>query len=77
MTDKQFYILLGLAGVAAFALYKGGEKAVEKAKTGLNPASRDNWVYRATNSLADIIIDGEADGDQVFLDLFDWEMWGR
>lgn len=77
MSNQQFYILLGIAAIAGAYLYTKGSKVAEETADGLNPLNNDNWFYTGANKLADVLMDGQADGDQYLIDLFDWDMWGR
>jgi len=58
MSDKGFYILLGLG---AFVAYSLAMKAAAAVGSAVNPVSRDNIFSSGVNALGDVLDDGVSD----------------
>ena len=69
MSDKQFYILLGLGTFVAWSLVIAAKKAAAATAGAVDPTSKENVFYSGVNAIGDTQDDGLAN------DTFDFGGW--
>lgn len=61
MSDKQFYILLGLGAFVAYSIAMKVKAAASSVAGSVDPTSSDNIFASGVNAIGDIFDDGVAD----------------
>jgi len=61
MSDKQFYILLGLGAFVAYSIIVKTKAAVSSVAESVDPTSGNNIFYGGINAIGDLLDDGQSD----------------
>jgi len=61
MSDKQFYILLGLGAFVAYSIAIKAKAAASSLAESVDPTSSNNIFYSGVNAIGDLLDDGQSD----------------